>query len=393
MKNISIRLHQFVTESLHPKTIIGQRFAPSEFEKWKHFIAEETNDLYIRSSKLSFSNRKRREEYIGNLLDEIIFLSNTVNGYLLKYLSIWKNKAEAAEIRQGYLFICLAFESLIEKLGAKYPGVLEHCRYTDFVLQSVKIERRSQLVSLRKHLLLQLRDSGLTTVLLEGISDLINQRPFVRSFDKYLNKLMTELTNKPFESTTALMDIMIINDFNLPSFFLFCVDTWSGQLSGVDGLLEQKEMLLEVKSHLFDLTLAKGLKFPSSDKRFYNELNNFLSEKYALVKERLKINRQFAADESLRPRAKRVLINLSVAQLGLFIRLQVEKGILAREHIGELFAFFARHFYTPNTDFISAESLQKKSSDVEHATAVKLKAHLIAMLNWLNTHYNLSNFN
>jgi len=204
---------------------------------------------------------------------------------------------------------------------------------------------------------------------------------------------MTDIPNKNFSNSGALIDYMIINDFNLPEFFLFCADTWSAQLTTLDGLLQQKEMLLNTKSHLFDLTLSRGMKFPFTKQRFYNELNKFLSEKYSLVKERLKISQQYETNEDLRPRAKRVLINLSVAQLGLFIRLQVEKGILAKDHIGELFAFFARNFYTPNTDFISAESLQKKSSDVEHATAVKLKAHLIAMLNWLNSHYNLSNYN
>jgi hypothetical protein len=204
---------------------------------------------------------------------------------------------------------------------------------------------------------------------------------------------MADIIKHPFRSSQDFIDYLIINDFNLPEFFLFCVDTWSKRLIEMDGLFEQREMLLDVKSHLFDISLAYGLKFPFTHDRLYNELNKFLTEKYALVKEKLKISRQFALVDGQNSRAKRIMVNLSVAQLGLFIRVQVEKGILMKEHIGELFAFYARHFYTPNTNFISPESLQKKSSDVEHATAIKLKAQLISMINWINTNYNLSNFN
>ncbi|UOE52566.1 hypothetical protein MTO98_15930 [Mucilaginibacter sp. SMC90] len=393
MKNISVRLQQFVTESLHPKAIVGQRFTFNEFEKWKQFITKETNALYLSSSKIQFTNRKRKEAYIIDILNELISISNTVNGYLFKQSRIWKNMPEASEIRQGYVFTCLAFENLIDKLVIKYPEIAENTRLSDYTIRSVRIDLKLLLTATQKHLVGHFIEQDILAVLFEGISDLINLQPLDQAHVSYLRKLMSSITARRFESAKVLMDYLIINDFNVPSFFLFCVNNWSDQLSDLDGLLEQREMILETKSHLFDLTLTKGLKFPFAKQRFYNELNNYLSEKYSLVKERLKIRTQFVAAENARPRAKRVLINLSVAQLGLFIRLQVEKGILAKEHIGELFAFFAKHFYTPNTDIISADSLQKKSSDVEHATAVKLKGHLIAMLNWLNTHYNLSNFN
>lgn len=107
----------------------------------------------------------------------------------------------------------------------------------------------------------------------------------------------------------------------------------------------------------------------------------------------MKVRRQVIRDSERSNNAARVLINMPVAQFGLFIRMQVEKGLLVREHLGDLFTFFATHFYTPNTLYISADSLQKKSTDVEFGTAKKVKGHLIEMLNWLNTNYNLSNYN
>jgi hypothetical protein len=225
------------------------------------------------------------------------------------------------------------------------------------------------------------------------MNHLINLRNIKRADDNYIRKLVDLMIKKRFTESAQVIDFLIIHDFNLPDFFLFCLELWNDRLTEQDGLIEQKEKLLDMKSHLFELSISSGLKNPWEKHRIYNELNKYLSEKYFLVKERLKISLSFLDDERYSTRQKRMQINLSVAQLGLFLRLLVEKGVLAKEHIGELFAFYARHFYTPNTDFISAESLQKKSSVVEHATAQKLKALLISMLNWLNTNYNLSNYN
>lgn len=106
----------------------------------------------------------------------------------------------------------------------------------------------------------------------------------------------------------------------------------------------------------------------------------------------LKLRRVILQDDMLAKSMTRLKVNMPVAQFGLFIRVQIEKGLLLKENIGELFNFFAAHFYTPQTMFISPESLRKKSTDVEFSTAQKLKAHLIAMLNWLNENYNLSNY-
>lgn len=393
MKNISVHLQHLVLESLHPKVLMGQQSTSIKFHQCKQSIDQELDKLSIQISSSFFRDKRYRENLITGIFEQITELSNYVNGYLHKYSRIWNKHPFAKQFRQGYFLICLVFENFLDKLEKRFNKIAEEARITDFSLSRVKVELRLQLTDVRRYLMVLQVDDELNNVVINGLATMIDQRSLLRKHKKYLVNLMENLLNKKFSSAAELIDYLVLNDFNLPEFFLFCVSVWKDQLSRLDGLLEQKERLFNIKSWFFDLSLSKGLKSPFTNERLYDEINKFLTEKYAMVKERIKISRESDSTENLRPRAKRVLINLSVAQLALFIRLQVEKGILAKEHIGELFAFFARHFYTPNTDFISPDSLQKKSSDVEHATAIKLKAHLIAMLNWLNTHYNLSNFN
>jgi hypothetical protein len=152
-------------------------------------------------------------------------------------------------------------------------------------------------------------------------------------------------------------------------------------------------MLLTEKDQLYNLHIEKGLQMPGTSSLLYNELDQFLSEKYVFVNQLVKLRREATLDSEKAKAGIRFLINLPVPQFGLFIRMQIEKGLMPKEKVGDLFAFFATHFYTPNTSFISADSLQKKSTDVEFSTAQKLKGQLIGMLNWLNSNYNLSNYN
>lgn len=393
MENISVHLQQFVVESLHPKTLAGRQISINEFDKWQYYIRREIGKLSDETFSVAFQKGSRKVDYVKELFQVLTELSNTVNGYLMRYSKLWREHAMAQEIRLNYLLTCNLLENFLDKLYKKYPEVVGSQPYSDFMVFEIKSTLKSQLKALKFRLTVQEISPDLVVVIVTGIEHLINRRLINRDITAYLKKLVNSLMTKPWPNSDQLVDHLISNDFNLPEFFLFCVDGWARRLTTLDGLHEQREMLLNSKSHLFDLSLSNGYKFPGHKERLYNELNGFLSEKYAIVKERIKISRQLAYGQDQNPKAKRTLINLSVAQFGLFIRMQIEKGLLAKENVGELFAFFARHFYTPNTDFISAESLQKKSSDVEHATARKMKSYLISMLNWLNTNYNLSNYN
>ncbi|SHM93194.1 hypothetical protein [Mucilaginibacter sp. OK098] len=392
MKNISVQLQQFVKESLHPNTIARQPMTTGEFEKWNDFINAAIAELSRNAFKSAIVTHERGIN-ISELINLLTDLSNTINEYLTKYTKVWQKHSMAARIRQSYLSSCGSLEDILEVLAKRFPKIAAQTAYSHYAIYQVKQELRLLAIAAKQHLQGQSIALNITSIFSDGLNFLINQRYLKRGDNHYIRKLIEAIVKKQFTDPAQVIDFLIANDFNLPDFFLFCLEQWNAILTEQDGLIEQKQKLLDLKGHLYDLSISFGLKSPWDKHCLHNELNKFLSEKYSLVKERLKISRHLLEGEGYRPNSKRMLINLSVAQLGLFLRMQVEKGVLAKEHIGELFAFYARHYYTPNTDFISPESLQKKSSVVEHATARKLKALLISMLNWLNTNYNLSNYN
>src|SRR5690606_10988817 len=127
------------------------------------------------------------------------------------------------------------------------------------------------------------------------------------------------------------------------------------------------------------------------DKSVREQIRTLLAQKKQNIQQRIGLRRLEVQDAKLSDKTERAQVNLPVAQSGLLIRLFMEKGLLPKEEIGKTLAYYARHFSTPKTPFISAESLQKKSTEVEFSTAKKMKGHLIGMVNWLNEHYNVSN--
>jgi hypothetical protein len=76
----------------------------------------------------------------------------------------------------------------------------------------------------------------------------------------------------------------------------------------------------------------------------------------------------------------KVNTNLSVPQLALFIRLLREVGIISNKNLTEVIGFFARHFSSPRSEKISADSLRLKYYNSEKATSDSVQSVLTHML-------------
>ena len=76
--------------------------------------------------------------------------------------------------------------------------------------------------------------------------------------------------------------------------------------------------------------------------------------------------------------------DLSVAQLGYFIRVLFETGVIKNKNQREVIRFFAHQFKTKQTDVISWESLRTRFYNVEEGTKDSIREVAINMLNQIN---------
>ncbi|WP_141814156.1 hypothetical protein [Arcticibacter tournemirensis] len=325
-------------------------------------------------------------------MKQLVKISDTVHHYLWRLAPCWKRSLSAPQIKSFYLFALNFLEAVLEELGRLAPEILMQIPVTQYSQPNLIVELKGRYKFFELHLDQLDIDDDLKNLVKKGLNQLIQKREINLMNVEYSRNLMTAVTAKEKLDTATFRRLLFLYGFNLPEFFLYCISSYKDVMENTPGLHEQLEMLMTEQDKLDSLLVNCKIQMLTDVASINKQLRGFLSEKKQYVKQMLKLRRAMLKDDQLAKSMIRLKINMSVAQFGLFIRVQIEKGLLLKENIGELFNFFAAHFYTHQTMFISAESLRKKSTDVEFSTAQKLKAHLIAMLNWLNENYNLSNY-
>ncbi|WP_176628423.1 hypothetical protein [Mucilaginibacter sp. SG538B] len=263
---------------------------------------------------------------------------------------------------------------------------------SDFAVGEVRMELKVSLKKLNTSLLEKTGHSALVTLIAEVFSRRIRKKGLTWSEVNRLKHTFNFLQQGGFNNDTELQAALIDADFNYPEFFLYCVHNWRSRLLEFSDMRNQVEFLVRERHRVREICLGSSHGNRPGLNGIAADLLGYLGEQQEFIEELLGLQRAALQDEAISKSRERFPVGFSVPLLGLFIRLQIEKGILPRDNIGQLFAFFAAHFYTANALFISADNLQKKSTDVEFSTAQKMKAQLIGMLNWLNTNYNLSNY-
>ncbi|MGF7079743.1 hypothetical protein [Mucilaginibacter sp. UYCu711] len=392
MNLISEQLQVFVCDSISPQKLITKQIPAEEFNKWDHFILKEVEALKILIYFSSVKDNGINECSVTKLFNQLVSLSNIVSSYLFKGFNILKHHPQANEIKKHYKFSRNLLDELVSGLEKSFPQESKKIKITASNMPDVIGNLKYLYNNMLQNISGTSIDHQLQEILDRGFNYLIGKKGITNSDVEYITSLCSLIIRTKPENSPSMIDLLLANDFNIPDFFLYCLNTWEERLVEIPGLHEQSEMLLREKDRILKLKTQKGLRMPGVPIPLIKEMKQFLNEKQEIVAQLTKIRRQVIEDSEKLKSGKRFLVNLPVSQLGLFIRLQIEMGLLLKEHVGEIFIFFATHFYTNNALFISPQSLQKKSTDVEFATAQKLKKQIIGMLNWLNTNYNLSNY-
>jgi hypothetical protein len=384
MKPVTTSLLLFVRDAISPR-----KLNELQISNLKSAIAGETSAIHLSFYELLRPEQQSERKMI---FDQVVLISNQLHTYLYKLSPSWKEHPQAILIRSYYLFALNHFDQLMDKLGNLDAESYRQVKVTDFRLSSVVMALKSKVNDLSIKLNELTIEDKLREIVTGSLSQYIRKKGLTNGDDQYLKKLLAVLLSEIRLDSKRLVELLIVHDFSLPDFMLYCLDYWKDKLLGVDGLHDQLEMILLENDRLNYLSRNPGLQRPAGIYSLCDELQGFLLEKYDVINQLIELRREFLRDQQAAEESTRFQLSLPVAQFALLIRLLLEKGVLLKEHIGEVFSFFAAHFYTAKTPYISAESLQKQSTDVEFSTALKLKGLIIGMLNYLNANYNLANY-
>jgi hypothetical protein len=207
-----------------------------------------------------------------------------------------------------------------------------------------------------------------------------------------IEKGISYLLQADISSSDSLFETLVAMDFDYAETLLYQVNLWRERISDISDIVDQIEYVMRERHRIAQIAFLSKAGKNIKDNQLAADLIGYLTEYEKFLTDIISLQQARAQDAAQARLDNRFPVGFSVPQFGLFIRLQIERGILPKENLSQLFKFFAEHFYTANARFISPESLQKKSTDIEFSTAQKMKAQIIGMLNWLNANFNLSNY-
>lgn len=374
-------------EILHPN-----KFGPNKFneEYPKNFSSKLSKE--VKAFRPYFTSLlSQSKQHAGTVAMQIIDTSDTIYSYFLNLARFQKANPLYEQVFQTYKQTLILLESLLEACGRLDQELITTLPMTAFSTTNKRINLKMKLDRLIKRITNSNIDDGLGKLLISDLRLLISRQRMSRADAEYTSLILDQLEKLDPFSTFEVENILYQYDFNTIAFFNYFAKCCNKMIDETPSLHYQLEILIKIEDRINSLPFVGTSRWMLSDDSIHDQIKRFIKEKKLSVHQRMELKRDEIKDNQLIDGTDRMQVNLPVAQLGLFIRMFMEKNLLPKEDIGKTFAYYARHFCTPKTPFISAESLQKKSTNVEFATAKKIKGHLIGMINWLNDNYNTSN--
>lgn len=180
--------------------------------------------------------------------------------------------------------------------------------------------------------------------------------------DELLDKLI-ELTESPDGHTPdQTINLLIQQGFNTPAFYSYCCIEIIKKRDACGDIAGSYRELFWIQKTLNQILSCKDQQFYSSLPEIRTSLLNFTQAEITHIDNLEKIAADLAGGEKLQENFK---VSLSVKELGFFIHLQVECGIIMEERPKKVHEYVVGHYSTKETANISAKSF--KNAYYSHA--------------------------
>lgn len=388
-------LLEFSSQSITPLSLLRQDITAEDFIAWRKYLLTEQEIIRLKLYKmmLGASSESEKRLYMTTTQKQLVTLSDLVSRYLHRERKIWEHHRFADQIKVGYLFTLNAIQELLHFLSIGFKEFFDNTvRFTQYELRSIVPQLRNCISGLKAKLALGSVDARLAEILVKGLIRHLNKSTLSPSIAAYIDQLSEEIIGQDNLSTEALVGVLIRYNFNLPEFYLYLIEPDLEDLEQIEGLHEQRELVLQKKDRMKRTEQQPGLGLNTEDRALREDLIDFLADRAVYLDELLSLRRQSLVDLENSGNAFRILVNLSVPQLALFFRLQMEMGVLAKEKVTKVFNFVAQHFYTEKTVFISAQNLLRRSTVIDFASVLKVWDLLAEMMDWLDQQFSVRNY-
>ncbi|MCA5004065.1 PH domain-containing protein [Sphingobacterium bovistauri] len=322
-------------------------------------------------------------------LNYSIIISNQIFASLLLTVKIRRSNSNE---RIKYLKILNLIEEILDYREHVRCDVIDELPVTNYRLSTIKFVYNEKLKILRLNLVEYNINNELIDLVLNELRNVITKKVILQSELVYAIELISILMKEPL-TNERIYQILIEYDFNCTVFLQYCLNKSNELLVQDCSLHQQLNGIFTLEENLnIIVQLQNGKRLLKNKSSIADELKKYYKQNKELIIQRIDNKRAELLDSKLWEESEKITLNTSVSQLALLIRLFIDIGFLPKDNFRKTFGFFTKHFRTASTVFMSRDSLQKKSSDVEFATALKVKSILLDMVNIVNKNHNASHY-
>lgn len=389
------RLHLFVSCSISPEAMASGDFCLSDFERWKKFLHDSSCELRLLMSEhlMGVDPFPVRRNWMLSMRQHLTELSDQVNGYLHRGRKVWASNSNGRLIRSHYLLTLACFQDLLGYAALKYVNLFDKSlRMTTYQLFELRPAFRLMVVEMNGHLIDAGIDERLRALLLTTLWGVNRSKGFSPVDYEYYTKLMKAVLSEQGLTQQRLVELLISYNFNKPAFYVYIVRCWQDMLDGMEGLQEQVERLVHQNEEISSGVVASGSPAFSNHSSLKQDLLMFCRQKKEYLQELIALRKMAHQDEMDMREASRILSGFTVPQISLFLKLQVEKGLLVPDSLAGLYRFVSRHFYTSKALLISEKSLKREYEDVKFSTAYKMYLVFLDFIEWLDELFQVKSF-
>jgi hypothetical protein len=198
----------------------------------------------------------------------------------------------------------------------------------------------------------------------------------------YVSHFHEELKKNPNLTQGKILKILVYINYNAPIFFCYITLFFENEVNQLKNIEEQLNYLFKLLKETNQQFFYSQFAFDPDQQSLKSQLSSWIQQEiqYKESSLKLKLEEQHLFSKLKDVNPVKLETTQSVAELALFLRLQVEAEILIHKNQTELFQHLAFNYRTPKAKDISATSIKMKYYRPESFTISSLHKQLKKMI-------------
>lgn len=330
---------------------------------------------------------------VQNMHNQLVSYSNQLFSYLelLNYKVNNHKNRRCSLVISTFRVISLIIDQLIHSLLKRYRFLIN---------SNSEVPDKDKALYIR---LFQSYVKNFRTTENEGHMDIL--RAFAKPFIQLSQNKQTHLTYKTLSYLNTVMSqvqtvlsgqgncekekhiekILFLYNFNSVHFWNYFIHKIDNSIQRLDSEVERLESLCWYLKSINQVNVMPGISFNPKQIPVKDTIVSWLSDEISYYEKIIQLRTYTPAQlKSTFEKELKILTDMSVSQLAIFIRLLVETGIIKNKNHMDVIKFYASTTQSKRTQNISSESFRTKYYNIDESSREAVKHLIIHLLNHIN---------